>query len=214
MGESSVCAVENLDVVSSYQLFTRIYLSSVQIAAASRPSSASPNTVKSAFSGGRIHLPTTKTADWAPVLAHSLRIAQLSPLTEIAAIPDGYYPDWSPVTNKVAFVQGQKVMEYTIGGNSLPRLNAGTEIQWPVYSPNGLNIAFQMKQGSNWTIVFTSADPVPVMAGRDDTRPVWSPDGQAIVFIRTDPATRTSQLMMWNLWRPQHSDNTCRNFWC
>lgn len=58
---------------------------------------------------------------------------------------------------------------------------------------------FRQDGASDWTIRLASGTAVLPEPGEDDTRPVWSLDGQSIAFVRTNFDDWSSRLMRWNV---------------
>ncbi len=132
----------------------------------------------------------------------------------VDAIPDAYYPSWSPTTDALLFVvrpggpghgpaaAGASLRERQDGGGvtELASVPAGEDIQWPVYSPDGTRVACMHRSaaGSRVRFLFPNGE-IPGVAGFDDTRPVFSPDGQSIVFVRRDPATGDIEVLRYDL---------------
>jgi Tol biopolymer transport system component len=137
------------------------------------------------------------------IVSQALRVAQIEPFTEVASFANAYYPAWSPVSNRVAFVTVGQLMEYSVstGAPSVRySVTSGGDIQWPAYRHDGDDIAFQVKTASSgWKVRLATGGETAPPVGFDDTRPVWSPDGRYVLFIRTERLTRSSQLMRWEV---------------
>ncbi|MCU0253597.1 MAG: hypothetical protein MUE47_03560, partial [Acidobacteria bacterium] len=83
------------------------------------------------------------------------------------------------------------------------------EILHPAYKPDGSAIVYRcagdgccdpLAVAPETAICTTNALMVPRVAGAIDADPTWSPDGDAIAFIREDPAVSESRMLM--IWRP------------
>ncbi len=80
----------------------------------------------------------------------------------------------------------------------------------PVYSPDGMQIAFSSNRGGNWDIwVIDLKGRTPIQITDDpgdEVHPSWSPDGKRIVYSRLPPRGQ------WELWVTETSTSATRRF--
>jgi TolB protein len=75
-------------------------------------------------------------------------------------------------------------------GSDVKKLTDGSAIDsWPVWSPDGKQIAFVSNRDRNFEIYLMNADGTNLKNltnhSGQDTSPAWSPDGKKIAFIST-----------------------------
>ncbi|MEN6645194.1 MAG: hypothetical protein ABFE08_22350 [Armatimonadia bacterium] len=106
-------------------------------------------------------------------------------------------PSWAPNSSKLVYVSNKGGGDhYTIwtvdrdGTDAAELYDPGTDAQWPVYSPDGTKIAFQLgigRSGANTDIAIldiaslTTTNITESSTFRDEA-PNWSPDGNKIAF--------------------------------
>ena len=122
-------------------------------------------------------------------------------------------PSWSPESNRVAFTSDREGdRRYRIYVTAPPALDgkAYTLGEDPAWSPRlagPAKIAYKGadKTGNNpglWLIDENGGEPVRLTTNGTDRRPVWSPDGQFIVFMRE------LDINKWDLFRVTVADGS------
>ena len=130
------------------------------------------------------------------------------------AVAAGIAPTWSPDGTRLAYVASGKV-DYATDWDALGRNDERIESVrlsgpdagaldvldrglWPRWSPTDDRLAYVARRDANWDLfVRSAAGPAWTRLTNDpsfDTRPVWTADGRALVFL-SDRANR------WDLYR-------------
>jgi Tol biopolymer transport system component len=120
----------------------------------------------------------------------------------------GDEPDWSPDSTHVAFIRDDAIWVMLADGSHATsiRHHSSTDVQWPVWSPDGDLIAFLEAPtcgpcgvGMPWALTVMNPDGTGVRKVGDvpsPDRPAWSPDGQTIIYGGewSDPPTSANGL--------------------
>jgi TolB protein len=115
------------------------------------------------------------------------------------------YPRWAPDGQRLALsttamtqgVDNSEIHLRRADGALVQLTHSSAEDQWPDWSPDGRIIFTEGFKGeTDWDIYIMNADGSSLIAWLDapacDVKPVWSPDGQWIAFVRNAQDTNGS----------------------
>lgn len=109
-------------------------------------------------------------------------------LTHDPALPAaGHSPAWSPTSDTIAYVREGDIWVMSASGANKRQLTATTGAltteKTPDWSPDGLRLVYD-RSGQIWTMNSDGTQQTVIAAGPDQggTAPVWSPEGDWIVF--------------------------------
>jgi TolB protein len=116
---------------------------------------------------------------------------------------------WSPDGEKILFISKGQLAVMAKDGSSaaqITHLSSG-DIGGAAWSPDGLRIAFHANQTGNYEIYVINADGAGQYfyenLGKDDLFPVWSPDGQQLVFLSHSPQVDDRQIVLTSAHKPE-----------
>ena len=123
--------------------------------------------------------------------------ANPSALTSTTGDQHNYLPDWSAdggliVFNRFESGQYDRIWSMTGAGGSQTRVDPANEDRGePSWSPDRSQIVYMLKSGSNsniWRMDADGTNELQLTTSNRDRQPVWSPDGESILFS-TDRTT-------------------------
>ena len=139
------------------------------------------------------------TGDAVPVL-EGVRFLDREGAEEPLAAPPRHYirPRLSPDGRRIAGgIVGDEldVWVYDLPGQTLTRLTFEGNNQFPIWTPDGSRITFRATRGGLRNIWWKPADgsgpEEQLTTGENLQAPdAWSPDGQVLLYVDADPATR------------------------
>jgi len=116
----------------------------------------------------------------------------------LIATPGAYlHPRFSPDGRRLALTMstssGRDIYVYELGRETMTRLTFGGHSSFPVWTPDGKHIAFQLSAsglGIEWVRSDGSGEPQQILAAQNPTT-LWSfsPDGRHLAYFESNSAT-------------------------
>jgi len=112
-------------------------------------------------------------------------------LNQLTEDPTDTEPNFSPDGRTIAFVRGGDIYSVRPDGSGQRQLTSGPEVDsLPKIAPNGKYVVFERRgalggPASLYTVGATGGGLRALTSGGDDHDAAFSPDGKAIVFVRT-----------------------------
>jgi Tol biopolymer transport system component len=145
----------------------------------------------SAAGGGAVLFSKTSTVDGkAKGGLYAVKDGSLNQLTED---PTDSEPNFSPDGRTVAFVRGGDIFSIRPDGSGQRQLTNGPEVDsLPKIAPNGRYLVFERRgalggPSALYSVRVTGGGEHGVVTGGDNHEAAFSPDGRAIVFVRSTP---------------------------
>ena len=145
----------------------------------------------SAAGGGAVVFSKASTVDG--VAKGGLFAVKDGRLNQLTEDPTDAEPNFSPDGRTIAFARGGDIYSVRPDGSGQRQLTSGPEVDsLPKVAPSGRYVVFERRgalggSSSLYTVGATGGGLRALTSGGDDREAAFSPDGKAIVFVRTTP---------------------------